>query len=97
MGCSPALFWVVTILLKPVLDVPPPDEYLPTDANIRNPPIRIRVMQQLKCLRLSESEPALEFAARQHVSFAGRPISFFVSAHAHLLYGFSSLPIVALS
>jgi hypothetical protein len=46
-------------------------------------------MQQLKCFRPSESEPALEFAARQHVSFFGRPILFFGSAHAYLLLVFS--------
>jgi len=90
---SPAIFWVETVLLEPVLDVPSPDDYLPTYAVIGD--AVDRVVQKLKSLRLSDTEAGLELTTRQHVSFAGRPISFFVYAHTHLLCGFSSLPMKA--
>jgi hypothetical protein len=60
--CSPALFWVVTILLKPVLDVPSPDDYLLANAIIRD--AVDWVVQKLKSLRFSDTEPGLELAAR---------------------------------
>jgi hypothetical protein len=53
---------VVTILLKTVLDVPSPDDYLLANAIIRD--AVDRVVKKLESLRPSDTEPGLELAAR---------------------------------
>jgi hypothetical protein len=82
MCCSRALFWVETVLLEPVLDVPSPDDYLPAYPMVGNASFRSRGIQELEDFGASEAKPGLELTTRQHVSFAGQLSSFFVAAHA---------------
>jgi hypothetical protein len=62
VGCSPPLSRLGAILLEPVLDVPSPDDYLPAYA-VMGDAVN-RVVQKLKSLRPSDTEPSLELTAR---------------------------------
>jgi hypothetical protein len=94
MGCSLPLLRAAAVLLKPGKDLLPSDYDSSSNAIIRDTAVRNRGVKQIKNFGASESKPALDLAARQHVSFFRRPISFFVSGHAHLLHVFSSLSIL---
>jgi hypothetical protein len=98
-GLSLPLLRAAAVLLEPGKDVLPSDYDSSSNAIIRDTAVRNRGVKQIKNFGASESKPALDLAARQHVarqhvSFFRRPISFFVSGHAHLLHVFSSLSIL---